>query len=202
MAKFDAVDRLMQLATEKAASSRRGGAKNSAEPGTPPETGSDLGTAPASAPLPLASPGERGRQLLGALRPLLPAVSGALRMVDHGAVQTVARLLPLLGSVRTSPAPASAPQPAPAPSFPRAAFEKEQAALGSALGALRTRVEAQEDQIRRTREALERTVAEQGALTRTANGLRTSVRVLTAALVLIFLLVITEGALLAIGWHR
>lgn len=40
---------------------------------------------------------------LNRLRVLIPAASGALRMVDHGAVQAVAKLLPLLdGSVPQS----------------------------------------------------------------------------------------------------
>src|SRR5579862_7918203 len=41
-------------------------------------------------------------QSLGKLRPLLPILSGGLRMIDHGAVQALAQLLNMAGGAGAS----------------------------------------------------------------------------------------------------
>ncbi len=205
MAKFDAVDRLLRQATERPIPS----GDDAARKGKTATSGSETGPTPVAlapdeaaqvvaletGPAPHA-PGERGRQLLNALRPLLPAMGGALRMVDHGGVQAVARLLPLLGSLATG----SAKPPLVAAQFPaeQGGNPEKQNALEGEVRLLRQRVEAQDEQLRRVREGLERTVAEQGSLAHLAHRLQDRSRLLTAGLLILLLLVIAQAVLLAI----
>ncbi len=194
MAKFDAVDRLMKLATERAAS---GGGRDAERVLEEQVTGTEPGV-PLAAPKPVESKGERGRQLLGALRPLLPAAGFALRRVEHPAAQAVARLLPLLNSVRAAAAAQPAPTPIPVPD----AFRMERSALEGELKTIQSRVDSQEEQLRRTREGLERIAAEQGSLSHLVHGLADRSRLLTAAVVLLLVLQIAEIVLLAVYLRR
>ena len=118
-------------------------------------------------------------------------------MVDHGAVQAVARLLPLLGAARSASV-----QPSAAPGLPQSTSDRERNALEGEFTSLKARVDAQEEQLRRMREALERTVAEQGSLSHRAHGLESRLRLLTAGLVILLLLVIAGGVLLALALRR
>ena len=216
MAKYDSVDRLMKMATEKAAKPAAGAERDAeavleakivaAEP--VPAAGHARTIPPSSTNVstePLVSPGERGRQLLGALKPFLPAVGSALRMVDHGAVQAVARLLPVISSF--TPSAGSSPQPEAAKTMPglaeaMGASEKRQLALLEEVRAYKARVEALEEQQRRMREGLERTVAEQGSLTHLAHRLTDRSRLLTATVIVLGMMVLAEMVLLGISLHR
>ncbi len=208
MAKYDAVDRLMKMATEKpakaSAAQSRGerdaeavleaqvaGAEPLPQAGTVPTPGS-----PALA-VPEMSPSERGRQILGALRPFLPAVGGALRLVDHGAVQAVARLLPMLGNLGSS----QSASPAAPPEVIRHS-EKQQSAFQEQLAGYRARLENAEEQMRRMRETLERTVAEQGSLTHKGSQLADRTRLLTAAVVIFGLIAVASLVLAGVALHR
>ena len=144
MAKHEAVDRLMALATEKRADRIPSGAP--VTPGAAAASASDASAAGEILPpqearvaetsTGIAQPpvvkertgptaGERGRQILQSIRPLLPAVAGAMRLVDHGVVQAVARLLTLLGGNLGSlglPAPTAKQAAASPPSLEQEQF--------------------------------------------------------------------------------
>ncbi len=244
MAKYDSVDRLMDLATNKAVPrternpaedalgetivpSETPAATDAVEPGMDPLAASVMATEPGlprqeatvhqpesqrSTALgqPRITPAERGRQLLSALRPFLPAVGGALRLVDHGAAQAAARLLPMLGGISF---PAAGPAPAAQANAPTQedgarlselllSMDKRQRDTVEELKKTRAALDLAEEQIRRLREGLERTVAEQGALSHLTHQLADRSRVLTAASVILFMLVVAEVVLLAIFLHR
>lgn len=255
MAKYDAVDRLMSLATDKPTAPKdvsilHGGespvtdtevspvremaatdaelsdaeavleAKVSAGERPAPAVAAAGAARAAEAPQvqstalahPRPTAGERGRQLLGALRPFLPAVGGALRMVDHGAVQAVARLLPLLGSVGgvTMAAGAmgsgassqeSAAEKAQLVELLTAA-DKHHQEMTAELLKLRTQSETHDEQLRRLRDGLERTVAEQGSLSHLAHQLADRSKLLTSAVIILMMLVIAEMVMLWIFLHR
>ena len=167
---------------------------------------SEAATATSALAMPRTTPGERGRQLLGALRPFLPVLGGALRMVDHGAVQAVARLLPLFEGVpsgaqrSTSPEPALADQPAVAELL--ATLEKHDAATAEALKEQGLRLSAAEDHIKRVRESVERMVAEEGAMSNRLREVTDRARLLTAGVIILFMLAVAEMVLLMIFLHR
>ena len=256
MAKFDAVERLMSLATEKATPAKEvppstahpageiGDTReiNDAEAVLEAKVSAGERGVPHAAAVPSGvredvsgkaeqnrvTPSERGRQLLGALRPFLPAVSGALRMVDHGAVQAVARMLPLLGSMgeakpsnaaktnaaKTSGETAASAQAAAASSRNIAeqkdqvigeiltAFDKRHLAMAEELKKYKVQAETHEDQLRRMRDGLERTVAEQGLLANLAHQLADRSKLLTAGIIVLLLLVAAEMVMLGIIMHR
>ena len=193
MAKFDAVDRLMKLATEKAAPGKRREAKAPIL-----QAATDIPLAVPDVSEPAAVSGERGRQLLSAIRPLLPAVGGALRMVDHGAVQAVARLLPLLGSATM----ARKPQLDAVSGSSNAGLLDPNAAMEEELAGLRNQIQTQEEQLRHLRESLERVAAEQGSLVLQALGLNRRSRLLAGGVFVLFLLVIAESVVLAVILRR
>ena len=223
MAKYDAVDRLMKMATEETPAAK--GAGRGRPMVAPPDAERDaegvleakivarepvatgVVITPPAPPMPPAddpasSSLDRGRQLLGALRPFLPAVGSALRLVDHGAVQAVARLLPMLGNLG-----GSAPQASPVDARDRmaealAASEKRYTAMGAELNEYKGRVEGVEEGQRRLRELLERSVAEQGSLTHTLHQLADRSRLLSATVIILVMLVVAELVLLTITLHR
>jgi len=226
MAKFDAVDRLMSLAMD-AKTPAKGQAVGSAnaekvleaqvsasERGIPPTTfGVQGGTATLAQPP--VSTSDRGRQLLGALRPFLPAVGGALRLVDHGAAQTIARLLPLLGSFGSSTPTAAAGSPVTETSSVAQGGGKPgslealllglshgQATVGEELKALQGRFSPQEEQLRRIRESQERLSAEQGSLLHLVHQLQDRSRLLTTGVVILLMLTIALGILMVLSFHR
>ncbi len=96
---FEAVDRLIAMATAK----RSDRAPVSALSLPPDRAIPEIPALPALPPAPAARAGaaHTAGRVLSALRPMLPAVTAALRMVDHGAVQAAARLLPLLAGLGT-----------------------------------------------------------------------------------------------------
>ena len=221
MAKYDAVDRLMKMATDEAPSAKSSGGGRQREEERdgeavleakvtarePMPTGAVMPPAPyAASTEPAMSSVDRGRQLLGALRPFLPAVGSALRLVDHGAVQAVARLLPMLGNLGTNAGPAAAQAPAGDTreriADALAASEKRYAALAGELNEYKSRVEVMEDGQRRLRELLERSVAEQGSLTHTLHRVADRSRLLSATVIILVMLVVAELVLLTITLHR
>ena len=197
MAKFDAVDRLMQQAMEKP-----GGTKQT----TSPTEAADRAPLPTAA----AAPSQTGGQhLVGVLQSLGPVFGTVLRRVNHPAAKAAAELLPLAGTVgarllETGRAAAAAKAPAPSAAEPqlRAALDTQQTAFRKEMEALRERVEAQDEQIRRMRESLERTVAEQGTIALKLNRSADRSRLLSAGVVILLLLSITQAVLLAIVLRR
>ena len=232
MAKYSAVDRLMDMATGKATAGASGSAGStpaaqdaSSQPSLASherraeevleeqvarkEPGRERSVA-ASAPLPLHSPTpavDRGRQLLSALRPFLPVVGGALRMVDHGGAQALARVLPLLGGMAGAGATAAGAAGAEVAgkanplSEGLAALEKRQGAGAEELKALTQRAVALEDQQRRMREILERTAAEQNAQSHQLREIKDRMRLLTAGVIILLMLVGAEMVLSVILLH-
>ncbi len=178
----------MRQATEKAVPAKPEGEGKVGRDGSLPER--NHAAERSAAPQAEFTAGERSRQLLGALRPLLPVVGDALQKVPHGGVRAVARFLPLLGSVGANlvrEAPPQAP-PSETPQL-RAALDK-QSAVDSEVKALRETVQAQDDQLRRLRENVERTVAEQGTLTHRVNQLTARAGLLTAGMVILLLCIL------------
>ncbi len=205
MAKYDAVDRLMRQAAEPAAR-ETGKAEVPVREEAPAEVPSVLD--PSQVP---GTPGRLGRQLLGNLDSVVPVLSRALQSFPHGGVQAVGRgvqaaerFVPLLrlfagnatpGAVPVAAAPAAVPAAAPASA-------EKQAALEAEVRTLRERVEGQDEQLRRMREGLERTVAEQGTLSHLTHQVQDRSRLLTAGLLILLLLVIAQAVLLAVNLHR
>ncbi len=212
MGKFDSVDRLMEQAEAPRTGSAEVPLKSPPAPEPVPET--------QARPEP-GIPGQFGRQLLGNLDPLMPVLGKALQAFPHSGVQAVGRgvqaaerFLPIfkmfagnrardIAAQAASPLPASGASPMTSPESSLETTLKtslaKQSALEGEIQALRARSEAQEDQLRRTREGLERTVAEQGTLTHTVHRLQDRSRLLTAALLILLLLVIAQVVLLAIA---
>ncbi len=226
MAKFDAVDRLMSLAM---------GAKTPAKGPVVPSTVAEdvletqvsasergvpasttFGVEPGTDALaqPQVSASDRGRQLIGALRPFLPAVGGALRLVDHGAAQTIARLLPILGSLGSSTPNAAGSPPVGTGSTAQGGGEprslealliglnQRQTAVGEEVKALGENASQQGEQLRRIRESQERLSAEQGSLSHLVHQLRDRSRLLTVGLVILLVLVIAQATLMVLFLHR
>ena len=218
MAKYDAVDRLMKMATDTPTKSSVASvlrseerdaeavleARVSAAEPLPKAGTASVPSSRALAPAP-PSPSERGRQIMSAVRPFLPAVGSALRLVDHGAVQALARLLPVLGNAAAFAGSSAAPETTgatPAPMEALAQAEKQQAALREEIKAYRLRLEIVEEQLRRVRENLERTVAEQGSLAHQAHQLADRTRLLTAAVIILGMMVVAALVLVGISLHR
>lgn len=129
-------------------------------------------------------------QGLSKLRVLLPVASGALRMVDHGAVQALARLLPLLEG--------GAP-----PAHGAEEVQQGFADMQQDNSDLRTRVQAQTSQMKRLeaqiellREAEERQTGRHFALVEDVKSLRALVRRLGIALLLLLAILIGLAAYL------
>jgi hypothetical protein len=211
MSKHEAVDRLMALATEKRADRI---------PDTPPaltaieEPSSTVTILPAAASSLTAHPGsqagttaaDRGRQLLQAIRPLLPAVAGAMRMVDHGAVQALARLLPLLsaGAGPQLPPSLGAEQEKAHEEQLRTANDLQSAhqAIRKDVHALTLQLATSDDLLGRTRSQLERLAAEQTARDSDLRALGDRVRLLSAGLIILLMLVVVQMILFIVVLHR
>ncbi len=206
MPKYDAVDRLMALATEKRADRMPTVPATEASLAAPARANAlpEL-IAPASTAAPTA--GDRGRRLLKAIQPILPAVAGAMRLVDHGGVQAVARLLPLLsGGIGSVVLGAKASPPPPVQEAP---WRQELATLRTAseeqrrqLDALQLQAAASEDELRRSRTQLERLDAELDGKRTELRAVADRVRMLAAATIILFMLVIAQMILLVVMFHR
>jgi hypothetical protein len=255
MSRYDSVDRLMDMATEKAVPARgvveesvkpdahavleaqvtrveagipavknfsntaAGGlpgkidsdatAKTGTQPLTPPEESLAKTPAPGKA-LPGMSRADRGRQLLGALRPFLPVVGSALRMVDHGAVQAVARLLPLLGGpalgggqgIGSGAGAAQAAEAQDQLAQILTTLDARQTKAGEDAKVQKLRIDTLDEQVRRTREILERLAAEQNTENHELQRLSDRMRLLTAGVVILLMLVVAEMALFVVVLHK
>ena len=207
MAKYDRVDRLMEQAGAPPRSKNESlGVEAAPLAGSSPELReSGMASTPEARPA-AGAPGQLGRQLLGNLDLWAPALGKVLQSFPHSGVQAVGRTVqaadrfrPFLKIFAGAPAPGAPAVPAPpaAPAVPAASSER-QAALEAEVKALQQRVESQEDQLRRARESLERTVAEQGTLSHLAHQLGDRSRLLTAGLLILLVLVIAQTVLLAV----
>ena len=215
MGKFDSVDRLMNLAkqkpgkdpgeavwpagssTETAPEEQLGTAQGAARAGdgvTERERSATSGRMQPSA-------AERGRQIVGALRPLLPVVGGALGMVDHGAARAVSRLLPLLGG--NSPLPAlTGSYERQTGSSAKAAPDEKFAVFERRLELMQARLVEHEEGFDADRKALEKVVAEQDAMRLHNHELVRRVRTLSWALGLLVLLVIALAVYVFVAMPR
>lgn len=119
-------------------------------------------------------------------------------------MQALARFLPLLGAAREAAgAVTSTKGPEKAGSSDAlAALEKRSGGLADELKGYKARVDTLEEQLRRTRETLERTVVEQGTLSLMLHKISDRSRLLTAGVVILFMLVIAEMVMLIILLHR
>ncbi|HEY0786533.1 MAG TPA: hypothetical protein VGD62_11720 [Acidobacteriaceae bacterium] len=226
MAKHEAVERLMEMASGKRADrvpdlpreaaavpGAAGGLLEEDSPASlaPPAASMARGPLPADAARTVVlSPdkaerrpraADRGMQFLQAVRPLLPAVAGAMRMVDHGAVQAIARLLPLLGG---------APRPAPtAPAAEPQALHQRLLATETAhqqthqqVQALMLELAVQEDEVRRLRTHLERVSAAQSAAEHETERVADRLRLVTAGTIILLMLLISQMVLLVVLFHK
>jgi hypothetical protein len=221
MAKFEQIDRLIDQAVEGS----RPAAKANSESGTQelrvsPEaalpagrngTAANPGTEATESPVPPVetaaagltprpSQSERTRQLFGAIRPFLPVMGGALRLIDHGAAQAASRLLPLLaGAVPAAPSAGTAENRAALETL--AALEKERGALRAELDLCQEQLRSHEDRLVKLRDALTRTLAEQDTMQLALQRLTERNRLLTAGLVILLMLVIAGVMLVQITGH-
>ncbi len=227
MAKFDAVDRLMSLATGAKTPAKEpvvpgAAAKDvleaqvsTSERGLPASTAFGVEPETATPAHPQVSASDRGRQLIGAVRPFLPAVGGVLRLVDHGAAQTIARLLPILGSFGSSTPAAVVDNPVAGMGGKTQSggesrslealligLNQRQIAVNEEIKALGENVLQQGEQLRRIRESQERLSAEQGSLSHLVHQMQGRSQLLTAGVVILLILVITLGILMVLSFHH
>lgn len=212
MAKYDAVDRLMEQASEPARTRESDATAeavlesqvSASEPLPPPVPASVSESSQGALPMSALSKRERGRNILGSLRPLLPAVSGALRLVDHGAVQAIARLLPMLGGFGGPTIDASSLPIEPGTQFAEllSTLEKRQSELATQLEAQREGVAAYDEQLRRIRDSMARVSAEQNAQQNQLASLTDRFRLIAAVVIVLILLVIAEMVLLFVFLHK
>ncbi|WP_324831591.1 hypothetical protein [Alloacidobacterium sp.] len=135
-------------------------------------------------------------QSLGKLKPLLPILSGGLRLVDHGAAQAVAQLLYLAGGTGNSQA---------------AAEEELQEGLAEIQSSHRDlhhqvldqSVELQrvQDQITLLRETMERSAVEQTGLADKVRSLNHLIRIVGTAIAVLLVILITLVIYLLVSRH-
>jgi hypothetical protein len=207
MTKHDAVDRLMALATEKRADpvpstlqvASAGVEVTSPRSSEPESTAAEAGNVGLIS-VPAVS---RGRQILQTIRPLLPAIAGAMRLIDHGAVQAAARLLPLLGGVpgANSPSATTAAATAAQEHFVRGAMELETAysEIRKQLSGLELHMLAAEEQIARMRTQVERLTVEQLNARMESQKLAQRIRLLTAGAIILLMLIVAQFMVLVIS---
>ena len=229
MAKYEAVDRLMALAMEKRAdrmpkeaatasqtaesievlgpvrASGDAAAKHIVEPepgaGAIPAGPGAVALQPATSASHSAA--DRGRQFLQAIRPLLPAVASAMRLIDHGAAQTAARLLPLLGGNFGSAG--SLPERAAAIREQEESHRAQQTLLESLrkdVDAANRRLASTEDLLGRTRTQLERLAAEVAGKEGETRALTDWVRLLSAGVIILLMLIVAQMILLVVMLHK
>jgi hypothetical protein len=150
--------------------------------------------------VPKPTQAERTRQILGALRPFLPVVGGALRLIDHGAAQAASRLLPLLAGAGRGLSPTKQSENAAALEALEA-LGKERAALRADLDAYKEQLRSHEERLMKLRDALTRTLADQDTMQLSMRRLADRNRLLTAGLVILLMLVIAEIVLMQMNFH-
>ncbi len=128
---------------------------------------------------------------LGKLKPLLPILSGGLRLVDHGVVQALAQLLNFADG-------ASAAQSAAQEELHQGLSEIQSSHRELHLQVQDQTVEMRriEDQIVLLRQAAERNATEHTELVRNVQSLSNLVRVIGAGLAILLVILITLAAIL------
>jgi 3-dehydroquinate dehydratase/shikimate dehydrogenase len=210
MAKFEQIDRMIDQAVEGSSTAQKAGSADTANDAKAEQeaeaeyaltTAAAESSPPATALLvPKPTQAERTRQILGALRPFLPVVGGALRLIDHGAAQAASRLLPLLAGAGRGLSPTKQSENAAALEALEA-LGKERAALRADLDAYKEQLRSHEERLMKLRDALTRTLADQDTMQLSMRRLADRNRLLTAGLVILLMLVIAEIVLMQMNFH-
>ena len=134
---------------------------------------------------------------LGRLKPLLPILSGGLRMVDHGAVQALAQLLNLVNGSGAAPSLAHDEE-----------LHSGLAEIQTSHRELRLQVQDQtvemkriEEQITLLRRTVEQNATEHTELVEDVKALNNLVRTIGAGLAILLIVLITLTALLLSRHH-
>ena len=135
-------------------------------------------------------------QNLGRLKPLLPILSGGLRMVDHGAVQALAQLLSVAGG-------AGASQVAVQEELHQGLEEIQTSHRELHLQVQDQTVEMQriKDQITLLRQTVERNATDHAELVENVRSLSNLVRTIGAGLAILLVILITLTAVLLTRHH-
>ena len=133
---------------------------------------------------------------LSKLRVLLPVASGALRMVDHGAVQALARLLPLL----EGGAPPSRGVEEVQQGF--ANIQQDNSDLLLQIQSQTAQLKRLEEQITRLREATDRNAAWHLGLVEDIKSVRNLIRGLGGSIAILLVLLIVLAGLLLLHMSR
>jgi hypothetical protein len=132
-------------------------------------------------------------QRLGKLKPLLPILTGGLRLVDHGAVQLVAQLLNFVESGTTTTQAAAESEEL---HHELSEIQTNHRQLGLQVQNQTVEMKRLEEQIALLREASERNAAAHAALVKDVRSLGHLVRVFGSALaILILVLIALTGVL-------
>ncbi len=151
---------------------------------------------------PRTTQADRARQILGAIRPFLPVVGGALRMFDHGAAQAASRLLPLLAGSGPAAAPSKSSSDEEAGLALLASLEKERNAMRADLDLCKEQLRSHEERLVKLREALTRTLADHDGMQRSLKQLTDRNRLLTAGVVILLMLMIAGVVLFEVNVHH
>ena len=215
MAKFEQIDRLIDQAVEGSPAAQKVHAAGAAEELSSEHAEEALLQADGIEVSPASEPGakaahvllaskptqaERTRQILGALRPFLPVVGGALRLIDHGAAQAASRLLPLLAGANLG-MPGARPAESVAAMEALAALDKERTTMRADLDLCKEQLRSHEERLIKLREALTRTLADNDTMQRSLRQLTDRNRLLTAGLVILLMLVIAAIVLMQMNVH-
>jgi hypothetical protein len=135
-------------------------------------------------------------QKLGKLKPLLPVLSGGLRMIDHGAVQAIAQLIHFIDGSTAAQAAAQEDL-----HVGLSEIQTGHRELGLQVQDQTVQIRRIEEQIGRLRISVERNAAEQAELMQNMKSLGNLVRAIGAglAILLIVLLVLTSFLLIHRG---
>ncbi len=144
--------------------------------------------------------------MLKTIVPLLPALGGLMQLVDHGAMQAAARVLLLLGS-KAGSANGAADQAALSAEQRRYALAQEemrawQQAVRKEMEALSLQVAAADELLTRTRAQLRRLNTDQLTRENELRSLGERVRLLSAGLIILMLLILAQMILLLVMVHK
>jgi hypothetical protein len=134
-------------------------------------------------------------RVFSALRPMLPALTAALRMVDHGAVQAAARLLPLLAGLG---APTSTGETTNSHALLEAGLREHRKELDE----LRAELSAAEERLTQLHWKNAQVESEQTMQTLEMGKMIRRVRFLSIAVIFLLPLVSALVLLLFVTWHN
>jgi hypothetical protein len=204
MSKFEAVDRMMEMATGKRA-----------DPAPPHVPGEQTAAGALSEPesnLPAHkanSTAGRARAMFEAARPLLPVLARAIGQAESGPLRAASHLLPMLGGVLSAqmssrgagPAPEATP-PSQPPSARSLELEAAHRDLAERVSTLRLTTEEHSDELRRVRTQLERLSAEHSATAGALRKVSDRLRLVTAAAVVLLMLLLAQLVVTVAVTHR